>query len=215
MKSVVIVGAGGFGRIVLDVLKDQNKAAKTWDILGFIDENRAIEGKMINGCQVLGGLDWFEKHRNHHIGCVCAIGDCKTRKEVVQRLERTGVDFINVVHPATFISDSVRLGRDVVVCAGTHLTPNTDVGDHVHINVNCAIGHDVVVGPYCTISALVNINGYDRLEEGVFVGAAATFIPEVSVGKWTTIGAGAVVTKDIPENVIAVGLPAKVIKTKP
>jgi sugar O-acyltransferase (sialic acid O-acetyltransferase NeuD family) len=212
MKPIVIVGAGGFGKIVLDILKDQNKIAATWDVLGFLDENRELEGKAINSYMVLGGLDWLEKNQNRNPNCVCAIGSPQTRKEVVQRLEKIGVNFVNVVHPITYISDSVILGRGVVVCAGTHLTPNTVIGDFVHVNVGCAIGHDVFVGPYCTISALVNINGYDRLDEGVFVGGGAVFIPKVSVGKWSTIGAGAVVIDDIPEGVTAVGVPARPIK---
>jgi sugar O-acyltransferase (sialic acid O-acetyltransferase NeuD family) len=212
MNSVVIVGAGGFGRIVLDILKDQNKVTNTWNILGFIDENSELKGKLINNYPVLGGLEWLKERKNHKIGCVCAIGTSKTRKDVVQRLEQIGVNFVNVIHPSANISDSVKMGHDVVVCGGAHLTPNTIVGNHVHVNVNSAAGHDVVLGDYCTISALVNINGYDRLDEGVFVGGGAVFIPEVSVGKWATIGAGAAVTKNIEAGVTAVGVPAKPIK---
>ncbi|MDI7260830.1 MAG: hypothetical protein QME90_13020 [Thermodesulfobacteriota bacterium] len=89
---------------------------------------------------------------------------------------------------------------------------NSKIGDHVHINFYCAIGHDAIIGNYCTISPMVTINGFNRLDAGVYVGAGAAFIQEVSIGRWTTIGAGAAVIGDIPDNVVAVGVPAKVIK---
>ena len=94
------------------------------------------------------------------------------------------------------------------------LTVNIKIEDHVLINLNCTIGHDTVVGSYCTINPTASINGNNHLGEGVYVGTGATFIQQVSVGDWATIGAGAVVTNDIPEKVVAVGVPAKVVKQR-
>lgn len=215
MKSVVIVGAGGFGREVLEILKDQNRASRTWDILGFIDENKALLGETLNGYPVLGGLGWLKGHANQDLACVCAIGKCETRKEVVRKLEETGAGFVNVVHPSVLMSDSVKLGRGVVICAGSILTVNIEIADHVHINLNSTVGHDAVIGPYCTLSPAVNVNGHNRLGEGVFIGTGAVFAQEVSVGAWATVGAGSVVLRDIPANVLAAGVPAKVVRTKP
>ena len=214
VASMVIVGAGGFGREVLEMCKDRNKISKTWDILGFIDENRELHGKMINGYPVLGGLDWLREHNNNNLGCVCAIGTCETRKQVVERLQEIGVNFYNAIHPSVIMSEFVQLGRDVIICAGSILTVNIKIGDHVHIDTNCTIAHDAVIGDYCRLNPGVTINGNDHLGEGVYVGTGATFIQEVSVGSWSTIGAGTVVIEDIPEKVVAVGVPAKVIERK-
>jgi sugar O-acyltransferase (sialic acid O-acetyltransferase NeuD family) len=211
MKQIVIIGAGGSGREVLDILKDQNKVSVTWDIIGFIDESPDMQGKIINGYPVLGGLNWLENQKQQP-GCICSVNSCDTRKNLVKRLEKIGAHFVNVIHPAAHIGDTVQMGNDIIVYAGCLLTSNITIGDHVHINFSSGIGHDVVIGPYCTVSGLVNINGYARLGEGVFVGSGATVIPNASVGNWTTIGAGAVVVKDIPAKVVAVGVPAKPIK---
>lgn len=212
IKAVVIVGAGGFGRETLEIFKDCNKMSKRWEILGFIDEDERLHGKMINNLPVLGGLQWIRAHNNNEVGCVCAIGTCETRKQVVEKLEAMRVTFYNAIHPSVIIKDFVELGKDVIIQAGSILAVNSKIGDHVHINFHCAIGHDAVLGNYCTVSPMVTINGFNRLDEGVYVGAGAAFIQDVSIGKWTTIGAGAAVVQDIPGNVVAVGVPAKVIK---
>lgn len=214
MKSLVIVGAGGFGREVLEIFKDQNAVSRIWDILGFIDENEALHDKTVNDYPVLGGLDWLREHSDGTLGCVCAIGICRTRKKVVEKLEEIGIGFHNAIHPSVIMSEFVELGQDVVICAGNILTVNIKIEDHVHINLNCTIGHDVVIEKYCTINPMVAINGNDHLAEGAYVGTGATFINGVSVGNWSTIGAGAVVIHDIPKHVVAVGVPAKVIKEK-
>lgn len=214
MKSVVIVGAGGFGREVLEIFKAQNKITKTWDILGFIDEDKQLHGKKMNGYPVLGGLDWLKEHNNDNLGCVCAIGTCETRKQVVEKLQEIGANFHNAIHPSVIMSDFVELGKDVIICAGSILTVNIKIGDHVHINLSSTIGHDAIIGSYCTINPIVAINGNNHLGEGVYVGTGATFIQGISVGSWSTIGAGAVAIEHIPEKVVAVGVPAKVIKRK-
>ena len=214
MESVVIVGAGGFGREVLEIFKAQNKISKTWDILGFIDEDKQLHGKIMNGYPVLGSLNWLREHNNNNLGCVCTIGTCETRKQVVEKLQEIGVNFYNAIHPSVIMSDFVELGKDAIICAGSVLTVNIKIGDHVSIDTNCTIAHDAVIGSYCRLNPGVKINGNNHLGEGVYVGTGATFIQGISVGSWSTIGAGAVVIEHIPEKVVAVGVPAKVIKRK-
>ncbi|MCL0088331.1 acetyltransferase, partial [Dehalococcoidia bacterium] len=205
MKSVVIVGAGGFAREVLEIFKEQNKVSTTWNILGFIDENEELHGRIINNYPVLGGLDWIKKHKSNNLGCVVAIGTCEMRKQVAEKLTETGVNFYNAIHPSVIMSEFVELGEDVIICAGSILTVNIEIGDHIHIDTNCTIAHDTVIENYCRVNPGVIINGNNRLGEGVYIGTGATFIQEVSVGNWSMIGAGAVVVKDIPEKVVAVG----------
>ena len=214
MRAVVIVGAGGFGREVLEIFKDQNKIEKQWNMLGFIDEDVRLQGKLMNGYPVLGGLDWLKEHNNTNLGCVVAIGTCETRKAVVKKLQEMGVHFYNAIHPSVIMSEFVELGEDVIICAGSILTVNIKIGDHVHIDTNCTIAHDAVIGDYCRLNPGVTINGNDHLGEGVYVGTGASFIQGVSVGSWSTIGAGATVIEHIPEKVVAVGVPAKVRKRK-
>ena len=212
MKSVVIVGAGGFGSEVVEIFKDQNKQKKEWNILGFIDDNNKLHGKTINNYQILGGLDWFKEHND--VGCICTIGEPETKKKIVEKLQKMDVNFYKAIHPSVIMSEFIELGEGVIICAGTILTVNIKIGNHVVINLNCTIGHDTIIEDYCSMMPTVKINGNNHLHKGVYVGTGATFIHQVTIGAWSTIGAGAVVVKDIPENVIAVGIPAKVIKHK-
>lgn len=211
MKKVVIIGAGGFGREVIEIFKDQNKIQKQWDILGFVDETPRLQGKIINNFPILGGFDWIGRNKDN-IGYVIAIGDPKGKKSVVDRLDSIGVNFLNAIHPSVIMSESVKMGIGVIICAGTILTVDISIGNHVIINLNSTIGHDVMIDDYCSIMPNVSINGNDIFGKGVFVGTGATFVEKISIGEWTTIGAGSVVIKNIPKNVVAVGVPAKVIK---
>lgn len=120
MKSVVIVSAGGFGREVVEIFKAQNNITKTWDILGFVDEDKQLHGKILNGYPVLGGLDWLREHNNSNLGCVCAIGTCETRKQVVEKLVAIGVKFHNAIHPSVIMSEFVELGHDVIMASEFH-----------------------------------------------------------------------------------------------
>jgi len=212
MREIVVVGAGGFGREVIEIFKDHNKRKKQWKILGFIDENKKLHKKIINNFQVLGGLKWLKE--NNNVGCVCAVGNPKTKKKIVEKLKSFDVKFFNAIHPSAIMSEFIELGDGVIICAGTILTTNIKIGNHVIINLNCTIGHDTVIEDYCSIMPTVKINGNDHFSQGVYVGTGATFIHELKIGAWSTIGAGSVVINDIPENVIAVGIPSKVIKHK-
>lgn len=213
-KNVVVVGAGGAGREVLEIFKDQNKIKKRWNILGFIDENRSLHQRIVNGYPVIGGISWIEEHRDWQVNCVVAVGDCEIRRQLVEKLTKSGAIFCNAIHPSVIMSESVQLGHGVIISAGSVLTVNIQIDDHVYVNINSTICHDAKIGKYCTINPLAKINGNNALGEGVYVGTGATFIQGITVGDWTTVGAGAVVIRNIQEGVVAVGVPAKVIKNK-
>jgi sugar O-acyltransferase (sialic acid O-acetyltransferase NeuD family) len=214
MDVIVIVGAGGFGREVLEIFKDQNRIKKRWNIVGFVDDDKKLHGKMVNGYPVLGDLDWLKEHNKENLSCVCAIGMPETRKKVVAELQKIDVKFSNAIHSSVLMSEFVELGDDVIICAGSILTVNIKIGDHVHIDTNCTVAHDAVIRNYCRLSPGVKVNGHVNLGEGVFIGAGTTLVNDTSVGNWSVIGAGAVVTENIPDNVVAVGAPARVIQNR-
>jgi sugar O-acyltransferase (sialic acid O-acetyltransferase NeuD family) len=216
LTEVVIVGAGGFAREVVQIFKAQNDIRKSWEILGFIDDNKKLHGRMLNNYPVLGGLEWFNKRNNKEIGCVIAIGDCGIRKQIAERLEKIDIHFYNAVHPSVTFWEPVALGYDVILQAGGLLSVNTKIGNHTQLNTNVTIGHDAIIGEYCTISPRVDISGNGRLGEGVYFGCHGVLLQDVTVGSWSVIGAGAVVTENIPDSTLAVGVPARVVrKLKP
>ena len=212
MQSIVILGAGGFGREVLDILLAQNKISKKWKILGFVDENPELEGEILNGYPVLGSFEWFSKANTKEINVVCAIGDNISKKKVVEKAKSLGLKFTNVIHPTVVKTDFVTLGEGVIICAGCILTNRITIGNHVIINLDVTIGHDTVIEDFCNLNPGVHINGRNKICTGAYIGTGAVTIQDITIGQWSTIGAGAVVVKDIPDKVVAVGVPAKPIK---
>jgi sugar O-acyltransferase (sialic acid O-acetyltransferase NeuD family) len=212
MQNIVILGAGGFGREVLDIIIAQNKVSKRWKILGFIDENPELKGKMLNGYPVLGSFDWFSEVNSKKFRVVCAIGDNISKKKVVEKAKGLGLRFANVVHPSVITTEFVTLGEGVIICAGCILTNQITIGNHVIINLDVTIGHDSIIEDFCTLSPGVHISGRNRIGEGANVGTGAVTIQGIVIGRWSIIGAGAVVAQDIPDEVVAVGVPAKPIK---
>lgn len=212
MQSIVILGAGGFGREVLDIIIAQNKVSKRWKILGFIDENPELKGKALNGYPVLGSFDWFSKIDLKEIRVVCAIGDNISKKKVVEKAKGLGLRFANVVHPSVIMTEFVTLGEGVIICAGCILTNQITIENHVIINLDVTIGHDSIIEDFCTLSPGVHISGRNKIGEGANVGTGAVTIQGITIGRWSIIGAGAVVAQDIPDKVVAVGVPAKPIK---
>lgn len=214
MQKVVILGAGGFAREVLDIFMAQNAISKQYDILGFIDENPTKRGETLNGLPVLGTFDWFSTVDKETIRVICGVGNTQSRKKMVAKASEIGLKFCNIIHPTAVLTTFVSLGKGVVITAGSIFTNNIKIGNHVHINLDCTIGHDSIIEDFCTIAPGVHISGNVHIKEGCDIGTGAVIIQGITIGEWSIAGAGCVITKDIPPNVTVVGVPAKIIKTR-
>ena len=143
---------------------------------------------------------------------ICAVGNPVSKYNLVRRGNELGFEYVNLVHPNICMSRYVKMGTGNIICAGNILTVNITLGDHVILNLDCTVGHDAFIGNYCTVLPSVNLSGNSRLGEGCLIGTNSALIEGVSVGDWSIIGAGAVLTKNIPRHCTAVGIPARVIK---
>jgi len=209
MKDIIIIGAGGFGREVAWLIEDINKYKKEWNIVGFVDDNEDVIGNEINGYKVIGNVDWL---KYQELNVICAIGDPIIKKKVINRLEGSKNKYPVLIHPSVIYSDRINFGEGSIICAGNIITVNIEIGKHVIVNLDCAIGHDAIIKDYATILSSTNISGHVTIEECVNIGTGSAIIPGITVGKNTIIGAGAVVVNDLPANCTAVGVPAKPIK---
>jgi sugar O-acyltransferase (sialic acid O-acetyltransferase NeuD family) len=210
MKNIVIIGAGGFGREVKWLIDEINEVGRQWNFLGFIDDNLS-KGTIVNDSIVIGDLAWLNEQ---NLNVVCAIGDPNVKKRVLDQLTNSDNKYPVLIHPDVRMSKFIDIGEGTIICSGCILTVNIKIGKHVIINLDSTVGHDAIIGDYSTILPSVNISGHVNIEELVSVGTGAKIIQELSIGRNTIIGAGAIVTKDIPKNVVAVGIPAKPIKTR-
>ncbi len=208
MKKLIIIGVGGFGREVAWLVERINKVKPTWDLLGFVDDNEELHGTTVGGYKVLGNCDYLI---NTDIYAICAIGSSRIRKKIIEKL--VGIKFAVLIDPSTIVSKNVTIGEGTIICAGTIMTIDIEIGCHVIINLDCTIGHDSVLNDFVTLYPSVNVSGNTILEECVEIGTGTQIIQRIRVGYSTIIGAGSVVIRDIPANCTAVGTPSKIIKS--
>lgn len=215
-SKLVIIGAGRQGAETLEVARQISRITGELEILGFFDDSKP-KGDSVLGVPILGGIDEAKELIEEHpdTKAIVAIGVTKTRKEVAEKYSNIGLEFTTLIHPTAVMSDSVKIGKGTMIAAGCILTVDIEIGDHVLINPLSSIAHDVRIGDYVTINALCGISGNDTIEDGVYVGVGAKITQGLRIGAWTVLGAGAVIVKDIPSGVIAVGMPAKPIKPNP
>jgi len=217
-RRTVIVGAGGFARELLWLITEHNAAIELqerqrsvlFDVVGFVATDKTVHGTTLCDLPVLGSDEWLLD--NTDVGAICGIGNPALREKVVCGLEQKGIEFVSVTDPSARMSRFVTIGKGSVICAGTVITTQVTVGNHVHVNLNCTIGHDVVIGDYVTIAPGVNISGGVRIGRGAELGTNSSVIQNVAIGGGSVVGAGAVVTRDVEENTVVVGVPAKPIK---
>ena len=212
MNKLVIIGASGFGREVAWLVERINAVSHIWDLIGFIDDNKEIIGQDINGYKVLGTVDSLEKMKD--IYAVCAVGASKVRKDIIDRVQQLNPDlrFATLIDPSVEKSNYVEIGKGTIICAHNVLTVNIQIGNHCIINLDCTVGHDVIMNDFVTVYPSVNISGNSKYGECVELGTGSQIIQGKTVGKGTIVGAGSVVVKDLPEDCTAVGAPCKPIK---
>lgn len=211
MKDIVIVGAGGFGREVKTIIDAINKSNKTYNFLGFYDDTIA-QGTLINNFPILGNLKELNDSKMA-TEVLIGVGDPIAKSKIISALKNEFLSFPTVIHPSVIISDDdVIIDNGCIICAGTIITCNIKIGKFVTLNLMCTVGHDTTIGDYSSFMPSVNISGEVHIDEKVYVGTGAKIINKLAIGKATIVGAGAVVSKSLPENCTAVGIPAKPIK---
>jgi sugar O-acyltransferase (sialic acid O-acetyltransferase NeuD family) len=216
---LVIVGAGGHGRELLDVIKAMDTVVPTWNFLGFVaDGGGDLDELKALGVPFLGAVDQLDVGGAYGVDgavaglqarFVIGIGSSAARESLDKRLTKAGWVAATLIHPSATIGAKCEIAPGAVITAGVRVTTNVRLGRHVHLNVNSTVSHDCVLGDYVTVSPGVNIAGHVTLHDGVECGTGAAFLPGVTVGRGTRVGAGAVVTKNLPANCTVVGIPAR------
>jgi sugar O-acyltransferase (sialic acid O-acetyltransferase NeuD family) len=205
--SLVIVGAGGFGREVAALVEAVNRQASSWSLAGFVDDDPSRHGDTVMGYSVRGDVYWLAQQTD--LRFVIAIGDGAARRRIAERLRPSAATAASLLHPSVSIHRTAEVAPGTIACRGVASTVHFEIGPHVILNLNCTIGHDSVLGAFVTLHPGVHVSGAVHLAAGVTLGTGAVVLPGVRIGAHTTVGAGAVVTDDLPPHCTAVGTPAR------
>ncbi|MCD7738783.1 MAG: NeuD/PglB/VioB family sugar acetyltransferase [Lachnospiraceae bacterium] len=215
MKDLLIIGAGGCGREVLQWAKDVNvsliKEGKSprWNIKGFLDDNPvALDGKQCDVC-VLNGVDNYEISENDEF--ICSIGNSMIREKVISKMKERGAVFTGLIHPTAIVADSALLGEEVIIYPFALVSDNVVIGDGCIVNMYSSIAHDSRLGRYCTISAHCDVTGMCTLGDHVFMGTTSNLVPSSRVGNHVYICAGSTVMTRLRDGVKVLGCPARKI----
>lgn len=200
-------GASGHGKVVADILL----ASGVGELEGFIDDAERLWGTRVLNLPVCGGSEWLRQRAvETQIGVALGIGDNRIRRLVAERCVAMGGQLMGAVHPAATVARSARLGVGTVVMAGACVNPDARVGGGVIVNTGAVVEHDVEVGDYAHLSPNAALGGGAVLGAMSHLGLGAVVLPMVKVGEQTVVGAGAVVVNDLPDQVVAFGVPARV-----
>lgn len=192
-----------------------NAVEPCYDVEGYIVESAyGLPGTLINDKPILGDFECL-RGRQDEVRVVCGVSAPEVRARLVERAQEMGLRFCTAVHPSAILTRWIEMGEGVVICAGCILSNQIRVGAHVHLNPDCTIGHDAVFEDFATLAPGIHVSGNVLSEEGCYVGTGANIVPNMRIGAWSTIGAGAVVTEDVPPNSTVVGVPGRVIRTRP
>jgi sugar O-acyltransferase (sialic acid O-acetyltransferase NeuD family) len=210
--NLLIIGAGGHGRVALDIFRSQPRGRGAIRVVGFLDADESLAGTKVDGVPVLGGMNLLPKlKKTKSVAAFVAIGDNRARLSCMGDARRAGVSLVNAIHPRSTVAASAALGENVMLAAGAIACAGSTVGDGVILNTAASIDHECTLDAGVHVCPTACLAGRVRVGEGAFVGLGAKLIQCLNVGAWSTIGAGAVVIHDVGPGATVVGVPARSI----
>ncbi len=211
-KKVVLIGGGGHCKVVISILKKLDN----FEIAGIVDNYKSES--FISGIKIIGTdddlRDIYKSGIHYTLITVGSIKDNTKRYRLFNMAKEIGYKFPVIISLEAIVDESVKIDKGTVIMPGSIINIDSSIGKNCIINTGTIIEHDCKIGDYCHIAPGVHISGAVNIGELSFIGIGATIIQGINIGKNVTVGAGSMVIKDIPDNVIVIGNPAKIIKSK-
>lgn len=206
MKKIYIVGAGGFGRELLWWIKDINKVAPTWEIVGFLDDDSHALAAYECDYKIVGSIkDWEPKEDEEF---ALALGSPSLKRKIVDVLKNKGAKFATIIHPTAMLSEFAHCGEGFIMFPYSKLSANSTVGDFVTL-LSSPIGHDTIIGDYSVISGNCNIVRNVVIGKDVFLAAGVSIAQDIHIGDGAYLGIGSVILKDVQPGAVMFGNPAR------
>lgn len=212
-KNVVLIGGGSQANIVIDILeKDQG-----YKIIGILDSKKEVN-ETFKGYPILGRQESLPevKEKSNVYGTIICIGDNWLRAKVAGQVQALcpEIVFVNAVHPSVILGKDVEMGGGNVIMAGVILNPDAKIGNHCFISTKSSLEHNTVLGDYSSVSAGVTTGGFMSVGKFSHIALGVTIFDRVHIGEHTVVGSGALVTRDLPDKILAYGVPAKIIRER-
>lgn len=198
-KRVIIIGAGGQGKVIADLVKSQND-----EVLGFLDD-QLRPGTLVLGIPVLGQVADYPLYQKDWL--IAAIGDNRLRKTLAQKL--CNVHWYTAIHPTAFVSDYAKIGEGTVVLPQAAVHTDAVIGRHCIINSGAVVEHDCRIGDYVHLSVGAKLGGGVTVGEGCFLGIGCAVRDHLHLAAGCVVGMGSVVVKDLTIPGVYTGVPAK------
>jgi sugar O-acyltransferase (sialic acid O-acetyltransferase NeuD family) len=206
MSGLMILGAGGHGKVVAEIAELMAK----WDEIVFLDDNQNLID--VNGYKVIGKLSDYRNYKDKYNYAFVAIGRNDLRLKLIENLKKEGIVVPVLVHPCTSISNNCQIKEGTVVMAGVVINTNVVIGKGCIVNTSCSIDHDCVLEDGVHISPGVHLGGTVRIGKCTWVCLGSNIINNIVIGSNVIVAAGTVVTKNVPKNVMVAGVPAIIKK---
>lgn len=205
-KVLAVYGAGGLGREVMELAKIINKKLDCWEKMIFVVDNPTEE--FVNGFPTLSYEQAKEQYKNL-LEVSVGIGEPITRYNIFEKLEKDKINLVNLVHPDVYIPDTTTLGKGVTIQYGCFISCNVSIGDYVYIQPQANVGHNDVIGKGVIISGFCNLAGNVHIGSYSYLGISSCVMENINIGEWSIVGMASAVYKDIPDEMIAMGNPAR------
>jgi sugar O-acyltransferase (sialic acid O-acetyltransferase NeuD family) len=208
-RRIFVYGAGGHGKVVADILACKAES----EFAGFVDDREEMWGARVIGLPVFGDGQWLrEEAGRSRVAVALGVGNGRARRQIAERCAAWGVGILTLVHARAVVSRSAQLGCGTVVMAGAVVNSDARVGAGAIVNSGAVVEHDVEIGHYAHIAPRAAMGGAARLGEFSHLGMGAVVLERVRVGSHAIVGAGAVVVKNLPDEVVAMGVPARICR---
>lgn len=208
MEKLIVAGAGGHCKVVLDIILEDGK----YEPVGLLSSGKE---EAVLGVPVIGNDDNLEELFAAGVRCgFVAVGSNRIRAKVAKKMREIGYQLITPISRFAVVSRFSKIGCGTVVMPGAVVNAGAEIGEGCILNTNCSVDHDCVLEDYVHIAPGCAVSGFTKIGSGSFLGTGARVIDGIQIGSNIMLGAGAAAISDLPNNCTAVGVPARVIKSK-
>lgn len=212
-KELIIFPFGGNGRESLLTILSADRLKEEWNVIGFIDDDRAMWGKDCCGVKVLGGRDVLEQFPKAYVLAVPGNpNNYLMRKKMIEGLDIDNPRFAAIIHPSAVVSPDAKIGYNLIAMPNVFISCGARIGNHCLVLPNTVISHDSTVGDYCCIGSNVTVSGHVSISDNCYIGSGSNLRHDISIGAGSLVGLGSNVVADVAEGVVVAGNPAKVLR---